>query len=111
MKLDFLPECWEFKKNYSEIWDSFGCGPGGFGDFLVPDKVWGLSIRLACAGHDFEYRYAEDRSKKARKAADIRLLKNSLTIVRTKSGSVPSKSSRNCGASARNRIITNATSI
>ncbi len=32
-----------------------GCGPGSIGDWLVPDTVWGLSIRLACLIHDWMY--------------------------------------------------------
>ena len=32
-----------------------GCGPGGVGDYLVPDTVWGLSIFLACRVHDWMY--------------------------------------------------------
>lgn len=34
-----------------------GCGPGGFGDFLVPDTIWGLCITPACAIHDWEYHF------------------------------------------------------
>jgi len=30
-----------------------GCGPGGLGDFLVPDTVWGLNIKPACKIHDW----------------------------------------------------------
>jgi len=30
-----------------------GCGPGGLGDFLIPDTVWGLSIKDACKIHDW----------------------------------------------------------
>lgn len=32
-----------------------GCGPGGFGDYLVPDTVWFLSIRPACKIHDWMF--------------------------------------------------------
>ena len=32
-----------------------GCGPGKFGDRIVPDTVYGLSIKPACAIHDWEY--------------------------------------------------------
>ena len=32
-----------------------GCGPGLYGDYFVPDTVWGLSIKRACRIHDFMY--------------------------------------------------------
>ena len=32
-----------------------GCGPGWFGDWIVPDTVYGLSIERACRIHDFDY--------------------------------------------------------
>ncbi len=85
MKLDYLPECEDFKRNHPDEWKSFGCGPGGAGDFIVPDTMWGLSVRPACRGHDFEYRFCHDRSRSARKSADKRLLKNCLIIVNEKS--------------------------
>ncbi len=34
-----------------------GCGPGGFGDYLVPDKLWGLSVWQSCSIHDWMYAY------------------------------------------------------
>lgn len=30
-----------------------GCGPGGVGDYFVPDTVWFLKITLACKIHDW----------------------------------------------------------
>lgn len=32
-----------------------GCGPGGAGDYLVPDTIWFLNIKLACQIHDWTY--------------------------------------------------------
>lgn len=32
-----------------------GCGPSGFGDFLIPNKVYGLSIKPACMIHDWMF--------------------------------------------------------
>jgi len=32
-----------------------GCGPGGTGDFLVPDTAYGLSLKPACKIHDWMY--------------------------------------------------------
>jgi len=32
-----------------------GCGPGKYGDKLVPDKIYGLNIKPACKVHDFSW--------------------------------------------------------
>ncbi len=32
-----------------------GCGPGGLGDFLIPDTVYGLSVKPACKIHDWMF--------------------------------------------------------
>lgn len=39
-----------------------GCGPGGVGDFLVPDTVYGLSIKPACKIHDWMYTIYNDEA-------------------------------------------------
>lgn len=64
-----------------------GCGPGKKGDRLVPDTVWGLSIRPACAIHDFDY--GMGRKVSDRKSADLRFLANMLKIVETESRFTP----------------------
>ena len=32
-----------------------GCGPGGAGDMLVPDTLWGLNVKAACKVHDWTF--------------------------------------------------------
>ena len=32
-----------------------GCGPGGVGDWFVPDTAYGLNIKPACFIHDYLY--------------------------------------------------------
>jgi len=64
-----------------------GCGPGKFGDFLVPDTVYGLSIKSACVVHDFEY--AIGKTIEDKKKADLRFLANMLKIVNDRSGFTP----------------------
>jgi len=32
-----------------------GCGPGGFGDYLIPDTVYFMSIKSACKIHDWMF--------------------------------------------------------
>lgn len=68
-------ECWIFKRDFPDEFASYGCGPGGLGDFLVPDTVWFLSIRDACRVHDWGYRHCKDASEDDRARHD-RILKN-----------------------------------
>jgi hypothetical protein len=74
-------ECWEFKEKFPDEFKSYGCGPGGLGDFLIPDTVWFLSIRDACRIHDWGYRHSPGCSDEDRKRHDRILLNNSLRIV------------------------------
>jgi hypothetical protein len=37
-----------------------GCGPGGLGDLLIPDRVYGLNIKPACKIHDWMYTIYND---------------------------------------------------
>ncbi|MCK5602633.1 hypothetical protein KAR91_12205 [Candidatus Pacearchaeota archaeon] len=66
-----------------------GCGPGKYGDYLVPDTAWLLSIRPACVIHDFEY--AVGQTPEEKKAADHRFLDNMLLIIDQKSKFWPLK--------------------
>ena len=74
-------ECWEFKKKYPDEFESYGCGPGGVGDMLVPDTVYFLSIRNACRIHDWGYRHSDDNSEQDRAKHDRVLRNNSIRIV------------------------------
>jgi len=74
-------ECWEFKKKFPDEFKSYGCGPGGVGDFLVPDTIYGLSVRDACRIHDFGYRHSSVSSEEDRKKHDRILRNNCLRIV------------------------------
>jgi len=53
-----------------------GCGPGWLGDRLIPDTVWGLSIKRACRIHDFDYSIGTERA-----VADERFYVNMQRIV------------------------------
>ena len=57
-----------------------GCGPGGVGDWLIPDTNWGLSIRPACEIHDWMYYEGETQEEKD--MADLIFLDNMLTLVK-----------------------------
>jgi len=81
-------ECWEFKRLFPEEWASFGCGPGGFGDWIVPDTMWGLNISEACRVHDWYYRFYWDRSTEAKKFADTLLMDNCRAIIEQGSSNV-----------------------
>ncbi len=39
-----------------------GCGPGGIGDFLIPDTIYGLSVKPACKIHDWMYTIYNDEA-------------------------------------------------
>jgi hypothetical protein len=59
-----------------------GCGPGGFGDYLVPDTVWLLNIKPACKIHDWMYHFGENLADK--EEADRVFLNNMTRMVNTK---------------------------
>lgn len=56
-----------------------GCGPGGKGDYLVPDTVYGLSVFRACQIHD--YMYAVGKTAADKEEADRVFLNNMLRII------------------------------
>lgn len=59
-----------------------GCGPGGFGDWLIPDTVWGLSVKPACRIHDWMYHVGADILDK--EEADRTFANNMIRIIRAK---------------------------
>jgi hypothetical protein len=60
-----------------------GCGPGEFGNKLVPDKILGLSITEACCIHDHMYSIGQTEEEKT--TADIELYANGMRIIKQKS--------------------------
>ena len=61
-----------------------GCGPGKFGDYLVPDTIWGLNITPACQIHDWCYRAGSEVSKND---ADLMFLGNIVRLIRANTNS------------------------
>jgi len=59
-----------------------GCGPGGPGDFLVPDTMYLLTVRPACAIHDWMYYFGETHDDK--EISDRVFLYNMLRIITAK---------------------------
>ena len=57
-----------------------GCGPRGFGDKIVPDKILFMSVKMACLIHDFMYESGTTRAHKMK--ADNWFLDNMLAIIR-----------------------------
>lgn len=57
----------------------FGCGPGKFGDRIVPDTIWGLSILVPCQIHDYDYEHG--KTKEDKEDADCRLLHNIYILI------------------------------
>ena len=78
------PDCWLFSVEHEEDFESFGCGPGGTGDWLVPDTIYGLNVSMACKIHDWYYRFWPEDSEEARAKADRIFKNNMLRIVRAK---------------------------
>lgn len=64
-----------------------GCGPGKIGDWLVPDTVYGLSIKAACFIHD--YMYAIGTTPQEKEIADQIFLNNMLLIIGRKTTTFP----------------------
>lgn len=58
---------------------SGGCGPGKIGDKLIPDTIYCLSIKPACAIHDFCYAFASNED--ARYRADKIFLDNMFSLI------------------------------
>lgn len=74
-------EYWEMSSDFiDEI--TGGCGPGGLGDYMVPDTVWFLSIFFPCRIHDFGYWAGETEEDK--RIEDNRFLNNMIRTVKTK---------------------------
>jgi len=73
-------QVWSFAENFPDEFASYGCGPGGWGDRLVPDTVYGLSIKPACQIHDTYYRHWPDSSEQARNMID-RIFKNNMIRI------------------------------
>jgi hypothetical protein len=83
LKLFYDPDCLEFKQNHPFEWATFSCGPGDFGDYLVPDKILGVDVTEACRIHDFQYGlFSQVSSEEDRARADRIFLNNMLRIVR-----------------------------
>lgn len=75
LELDVPEEFYEWDEA-SLLMSMGGCGPGKFGDYFVPDTVYGMSIRAACAVHDLDYTIGKDKEK-----SDNRFLSNMRKII------------------------------
>jgi len=56
-----------------------GCGPGGVGDWLISDTIWGLNIHSACEIHDWMYHFGT--KKKHKKTADEVFRDNMIRLI------------------------------
>lgn len=57
-----------------------GCGPGGTGDYLVPDTMYFLSVKPACSIHDWMYRWGLFEKHKI--LSDEVFLNNMIRIIK-----------------------------
>ena len=56
-----------------------GCGSKGFGGWLVPDTLWGLSMTEVCNIHD--YMYSTGKTIQAKEKADRSMLNNMIRVI------------------------------
>jgi hypothetical protein len=56
-----------------------GCGPGKWGDYVIPDRLLGLDVSMACKIHDRMYEFAENQYDKLK--ADSYFLSNLVFII------------------------------
>lgn len=56
-----------------------GCGPGKFGDYFIPDTMYGESVFLACQIHD--WCYFKGLTLQDKRTADLLFLVNMVLIV------------------------------
>ena len=64
-----------------------GCGPGKWGDRLIPNSILGVDISPACDIHDYCYLIGE--TEEGRTNADIELFANAFRILKQQSGRIP----------------------
>lgn len=62
---------------------AMGCGPGKWGDYLVPDTMYGLNVQPSCSIHDTCYALGKTDEDKI--IADVMMLMNNLAIIQAKS--------------------------
>ena len=60
-----------------------GCGPGKWGNRLIPNSILGVDISPACDIHDFCYLIG--KTEEERDQSDIELFANSYRIIKQKS--------------------------
>ena len=80
--LDAPDEYWELTIEEIEkiIESTGGCGPGGIGDYLVPDTLYGvINVKDACRIHDYMYAVGETHKEKVE--ADKVFLDNMKRII------------------------------
>jgi len=56
-----------------------GCGAGKYGDMIIPDTMYGLSMTLICRIHDWEYHHGKTEDDKT--MADKRFLANMIAWI------------------------------
>ena len=79
MRLYAPPSYWETPKEKIDRITG-GCGPGGFGDWLVPDTIYGLSVFQSCRIHDYMYHIGKSLTDK--EEADRVFLNNMIRQIR-----------------------------
>jgi len=79
-------DCLEYPEDYEETIANQvnnGCGTSGWKGKLVPDTIYGISIKEPCKIHDYDYYYGDNRDQK--NTADIRFYNNLKHTIKHKS--------------------------
>lgn len=75
---------WDTDPEYREAVVN-GCGPRGWKEKLVPDSMWGLSVRIVCNIHDWMY-FVAPRAGWQRKYCDDVFIINLRLRIRSRGG-------------------------
>jgi len=78
---NYLEYPWGYKEGLATEVNN-GCGPEGWKGKIIPDTIYGISIKEACKIHDYEYFIGKTLKDKER--ADKRFLKNMKLIFEHK---------------------------
>jgi len=58
------------------------CGPGTWGDLLIPDKIFGVDVTRCCTAHDEFYANPRGRSRKDGDRAFLNCLRQRVRVIR-----------------------------
>jgi hypothetical protein len=72
-------ECSDDYRNMPDSERDASCGCGTKKSWMVPDSMWGLSIKQVCCIHDYDY--SKGKTQGDRERADYRFLRNLMETI------------------------------